>query len=244
MESGAEERACPPVCVWVSVNASSGCEGFKCCDNAIMSRCLCFVFLRLWAFSSIYYTLRSATQWTLSQRGTMPCQTEQKLIFNVQKNSLKTVERIKASYSVSFQLFSFWLFACRFLKRQFLIESDNVCFLSSDRTHTHTHTQAPQTHKRVSLIAGCSASVFRSDLIIDVHKRHTLCLFYWNTNTEMHIRAVVNVDPPVFNKALSRTTALRWGGGIGISMYYFSDRTATRSVPCSPNHQNCHAAPH
>lgn len=92
------------------------------------------------------------------------------------------------------------------MKRQFLIESDNVCFLSSGRTHTK---HAPQTHKLVSLIAGYSASVFRSDLIIDGHKRYTLCLFYWNTNTEMHIRVVVNVDPPVFNKALSRTTALR-----------------------------------
>lgn len=72
------------------------------------------------------------------------------------------------------------------------------------------HTKhAPQTHKLVSLIAGYSASVFRSDLIIDGHKRYTLSLFYWNTNTEMHIRVVVNVDPPVFNKALSRTTALR-----------------------------------
>lgn len=146
------EWACPPACVSV-------CEReFRVWRVQVLWQChhvemplFCF-FFRLWAFSSIYYTLRSATQWTLSQRRTMPRQTEQKLIFNVQKNSLKTVERIKASYSVSFQLFSFWLF-CLWILEKAVSNWIWQCVFPFKRPHTHeartADAQTRQPYRRV-----------------------------------------------------------------------------------------------
>lgn len=102
----------------------------------------------------------------------MANQMEQKLIFHVQKNSLKTVKKKDQGFLFcSFWFFSFGVCACRFLKRQVLIEFDNVYFLLCDRTPTDTHTQTQFYSLFFSFYFFWSQGL---NLIIDVHKHHGL----------------------------------------------------------------------